>query len=68
MNRNCNTTTPFLRIKDAATATGLSQFYLRNGCKDGTVPHVLSGNTFYINIPALLRQLGCVEGGEEGVK
>lgn len=51
----CNT--PFAKIRDAATITGLSQFYLRQGCKDGTVPHVRSGGTYYINIPALLAKL-----------
>lgn len=66
MDKFCEINTPFLKIKDAATATGLSQFYLRNGCKAGIVPHVLSGNTFYVNVPALLRQLGCVEVGEKG--
>ena len=51
-------TTPFQKIPDAVRSTGLSAFYLRNGCKDGTVPHIRSGKTYYINVPALLRQLG----------
>lgn len=50
--------TPFMKIKDACTYTGLSQFYLRNGCKDGSIPHIRSGQTYFVNIPALLRQLG----------
>lgn len=50
--------TPFLKIKDAVRVTGLSAYYLRNGCKDGSVPHVCSGGVYYINVPALLRQLG----------
>lgn len=49
--------TPFMKIRDAATVTGLSQFFLRNGCKDGSVPHVKSGNSYYINVPALLDKL-----------
>lgn len=57
--------TPFANIKDAATATGLSQFYLRNGCRDGTIPHVKCGNKFMVNIPALLRQLGAEEGAQD---
>ena len=56
--------TPFLKIKDAVQATGLSAYYLRSGCKSGTVPHVRSGETYYINVPALLRQLGA-NGGEQ---
>ena len=51
--------TPFMKIKDAVRTTGLSAYYLRNGCKDGSVPCVRSGNgTYYVNIPALLRKLG----------
>lgn len=50
--------TPFMKIKDAVAATGLSAYYLRNGCKDGSIPHTKSGGTYYINVPALLEQLG----------
>lgn len=51
-------TPPFQKIKDACATTGLSQCYLRKGCKDGTIPHIKSGGTYYINIPAMLKQLG----------
>ncbi|MCF0137967.1 MAG: hypothetical protein HUJ66_06365 [Oscillospiraceae bacterium] len=57
-NYNYNSDAPFQKIKDACRTTGLSMHYLRSGCKDGTVPHILSGSTYYINVPALLRQLG----------
>lgn len=58
MTATTNTTnTPYMRIKDACTATGLSQFYLRNGCKDGSIPAIRSGSTWYINVPALLEKL-----------
>lgn len=50
--------TPFLKIKDAVNATGLSAYFLRRGCKDGTIPCIKSGEVYYINVPALLRQLG----------
>ena len=56
--------TPFMKIGAASKATGLSQYYLRNGCKDGTVPHIKSGTTYFINVPALLKKLG-VDGGTE---
>ena len=49
--------TPFMKISDAVKVTGLSAYYLRNGCKDGTVPHITSGTTYYINVVALLKQL-----------
>lgn len=53
--------TPFQKIADACITTGLSQFFLRNGCKDGTIPHIKSGTTYYINVPALLKQLGATD-------
>ena len=51
-------TQPFQKITDAATTTGLSQYFLRSGCRDGSVPHVKSGTTYFVNVPALLRKLG----------
>lgn len=49
--------TPYMKIPDACRATGLSQFFLRKGCKDGTIPHVKSGKVYFINVPKLLEQL-----------
>lgn len=43
----------FLSIRDAATVTGLSQFYLRNGCRDGSVPCIMSGRKFLVDVQAL---------------
>ena len=51
-------TQPFQKINDAATITGLSQYFLRQGCRDGSVPHVKSGSVYFVNVPALLRKLG----------
>ena len=48
---------PFLKIKDACAVTGLSQYFLRKGCKNGSIPHIKSGPTYYVNVPALLAQL-----------
>ena len=55
--------TPFMKIKDAARVTGLSMYYLRNGCKDGSVPHVKSGTVYLVNIPRLLEKLDA--GGKD---
>ena len=49
---------PFQKIPQASKTTGLSQYFLRNGCKDGTIPHIRSGAVYLINIPALLKKLG----------
>lgn len=43
----------FLSIRDAATVTGLSQFYLRNGCRDGSVPCIRSGRKYLVDVQAL---------------
>lgn len=48
---------PFQKIHDACRITGLSKYFLRNGCKDGSIPHIKSGGVYYINIPALLKKL-----------
>lgn len=53
-----NDRAPFQRIPAASRITGLAQSYLRAGCKAGTVPHVMTGTTYLVNVPALLRQLG----------
>ena len=56
---------PFQKIPEASRTTGLSQYYLRNGCKDGTIPHVKSGTVYLVNVPALLKMLGAwVEKGD----
>lgn len=57
------TNAPFLKIGATSKATGLSQYFLRRGCRDGSVPHVMSGTVYLVNVPALLRKLGAVEGG-----
>ena len=57
-----NDQAPFQRIPAACRITGLSQSYLRAGCKEGTIPHVMSGGTYLVNIPALLRKLGAEVG------
>ena len=52
-----NTSKPFQKIPEACMTTGLSQYYLRKGCKNGSIPHIRSGPTYYINIPELMRKL-----------
>ena len=47
----------FLSIKDACEETGLSQRFLREGCKCGTVPHIMAGAKYLINVPLLIEKL-----------
>lgn len=57
---------PFQKIPEAAQTTGLSTYFLRNGCKTGSVPHVKSGTVYLVNIPALLRKLDAESNAQAG--
>lgn len=59
-------TVPFQKIAEACKTTGLSQYYLRRGCKNGTVPHIKSGGVYYINVPALMDALSEQQTGRSG--
>lgn len=53
---------PFQTITNASKLTGLSQCYLRKGCKAGTVPHINTGTKYLINVPRLLEDLNALPG------
>ena len=57
--------TPFMKIGAASRATGLSQYYLRQGCKDGSIPHIKSGTVYLVNVNKLLRPLDAAGGATE---
>lgn len=58
------TTTPIMQsIKQACKTTGLSMYFLRKGCKEGTIPHVRVGNRYRIDMPKMLEYLRSIEGG-----
>lgn len=65
MKGACNVR-PFQKIAEASKTTGLSQYFLRNGCKGGTVPHVKSGTVYLVNVPALLRRLDIESSVQDG--
>lgn len=48
---------PFQTIADASRTTGLSQFFIRKACREGTCPHIRAGRTFMVNVPMLVQQL-----------
>jgi excisionase family DNA binding protein len=48
--------TIFMSIKDAAAYTGLAQSYIRNGCKNGSIPHLKSGQKYLVNVKLLLEK------------
>lgn len=49
--------TPFQKIPDAVRTTGMSGYFLRSGCKDGTIPCIKIGNTYFIDVQCLLKRL-----------
>ena len=48
---------PFMTIREACNYSGLSQRFLRDGCKSGIIPHIMSGNTYMINVAMLMETL-----------
>jgi len=59
-------TAPFQKIAEACKTTGLSQYFLRQGCRNGTIPHIKSGGVYYINVPALMKTLDAEQTGRSG--
>ena len=57
---------PYMKLAAACEATGLSIWFLRRGAKDGSVPCIKSGKTYYINVPALMEKLDAQQRGAEG--
>lgn len=47
----------FQSITQTARNTGLSEYYLRKGIRDGRVPAIMSGSKYLVNVPALLEIL-----------
>jgi len=53
-----DTTVPaYHSIRETARYTGLSEYYLRQLQKRGTLPGVYSGKKFLVNVPSLLKSL-----------
>lgn len=47
----------FSSIREAAIETGLSQYMIRIGCREGSIPHIRRGEKYYINMALFRRQL-----------
>ena len=58
----------FFSIKDAATETGISQDFLRKGCRNGTVPHIKCGAKYLVNVPLLLEQINTAQEKNENAE
>lgn len=40
----------FASIKEASRITGLSQYFIRAGCRAGTIPHIMCGNRYKVDL------------------
>lgn len=47
----------FQPIKQAVKTTGLSEWYLRQALKNGTLLHIRTGSKVLVNVPRLLAEL-----------
>ena len=58
-----NTEAPrFASLRDAARITGLSEGFLRAGCKAHSLPHIMAGKKYMIDLHALSRRLDELSG------
>ena len=55
--RSFDAEAPYQSIRNAARITGLSAFFLRDGCKSGKIPHLKIGGEYRICMKLLLEQL-----------
>ena len=55
--RKVNPEATWQTISVASRQTGLSCYFLRNGCINGTVPHIKVGREYKINMELLRKQL-----------
>ena len=53
----------FQSVRGAAEITGFSTKYIRQGCKDGTIPHVMVGSDYRVNMPVYLERLNAASMG-----
>jgi len=49
--------TPFMSVQAAAKATGRSEFSIRQGLRNGTVPHLKEGTKYLVDVPAMLEMM-----------
>lgn len=57
MTRTLYEEAPFQGIRQAARLTGLSQYSIRSGCREGRIPHIKVGAEYRVHVPSLLEML-----------
>ncbi len=58
----------FMSLVDACKETGLSVIYLRKGCRDGSVPHIMAGRKYLVNVVALREMLDAQSRSGKGAR
>lgn len=48
---------PYQPFRGASRITGFSISFLRDGCKNGTIPHIMVGAEYRVCMPLFLKQL-----------
>lgn len=61
--RSVNLSAPYQSIVNTSTITGLSQHFIRQGIKDGTIPFIRSGTMYFVNVAGLLNKLDAESRG-----
>lgn len=65
-NRTTNNT-KLASIPEAAQRTGASIFFIRQGCRNGTIPCVMAGKKYLVNMPLFMELLDKWSYQEKGV-
>ena len=47
----------FMSIRQTASETGLSEYYIRKGVHENSIPHICSGVKILVNYPLFIKQL-----------
>ena len=55
--RAFNKDAPFQSLRGASYLTGLSIGFLREGCKKNSIPHIMAGKEYRVNMPLFMEQL-----------
>lgn len=55
--RRFDPTAPYQGIPGASRISGLSRGFIRDGCKAGTIPHLMVGGEYRICMSLFLQQL-----------
>lgn len=56
---------PLQTIENTARLTGASRYFIRNGCRDGSIPCIKSGTKYMVNLPLFLEMLDRMSKGGE---